>query len=1027
HGSREQAAMPLTEHNKNFIADGKNESLVLQDSRTPGQFDLADKELAVLLQEVAKSCSNIVVILDCCHAASQTKGFADVLGTGYKEVPERKDPRPLSSYLGDYVAQVEQVEQGKELTIPAPPHLVLAACSQTEKAIEFKEGGLRKGLFVTQLLNVLTEQQAKGQQISYAELLRHTHLKVRQQRDTQTAQLEIIGNFDAQRAFLEQKRVGQARTFLCNYHQQYACWQVQCGFIHGLELAPLVPVELELVMPPATGSNLRVSLKTIDLERSFFADDRLDPQQVYRARIHRFRALPMPILLQKDWVNMEDQTFLEEHTSFDFSTQHQRADYALALAEDHIALRYRENQVLIQDIRWQGSNRKAALQVLRNTLDSIYFWHRIMGLRSRGIGRINPDKIDFRLQEFATGEERIVRTHQESLIQFCLPARSRGMGIRLQVRNRNYRPVYVSLLYGGQDFRIELLGDCLELAACGDFVTLWGDQVDDRYIHVSNHFGTAETFVFQLLVTSQRISPVSFVQNKIPLGQLIPSTSKNKGGLGSTLKTPTRDWFAKKIIVELVESDQQMLQHQDVTLAGGKLVVKQHSQLKAEVALVPSMGVTKSKSPDRLIPQLLEELGMSFMRFSSTKSISGAEALQIHKVQNEVVLLHNPLVIELYESFGEQEHLLPLFYDGEDVLPIGQVSYTANGASIQLHHIPDDRDGRTKSLGKALRLFFVKTVLKTPANQLTKIRYLADGNIKRIKTSIATLKNEARAARNIALCIHGILGDTAYIAQHLNTPQLSHNLKDQFDLVLAYDYENLDTAIETTATNLKKELVDLGLFDREHNPTAKLTIIAHSMGGLVARWLIESDLGGKEIVKALILAGTPNGGSAFAQLATYLSWGKTMLSWGLNLAKDYVPSIQYLNHLLQRRQQLTRTLAQMKRTAPIIIALSQQNDPKVPYLLIAGDTTDWSTAHHGRMQRIKEKLQLKVGNWFNEQEANDIAVTVESILAVDAYRHPAPRFQKVVCHHMNYFETPAVQQLMLEWLSKHLTFMVTME
>ena len=45
-----------------------------------------------------------------------------------------------------------------------------------------------------------------------------------------------------------------------------------------------------------------------------------------------------------------------------------------------------------------------------------------------------------------------------------------------------------------------------------------------------------------------------------------------------------------------------------------------------------------------------------------------------------------------------------------------------------------------------------------------------------------------------------------------------------------------------------------------HNPDAKLVLICHSMGGLVARWFLEIE-GGREITRRLITIGTPYQGS----------------------------------------------------------------------------------------------------------------------------------------------------------------------
>jgi hypothetical protein len=47
---------------------------------------------------------------------------------------------------------------------------------------------------------------------------------------------------------------------------------------------------------------------------------------------------------------------------------------------------------------------------------------------------------------------------------------------------------------------------------------------------------------------------------------------------------------------------------------------------------------------------------------------------------------------------------------------------------------------------------------------------------------------------------------------------------------------------------------------RHHNPEAKVILICHSMGGLVARWFLEK-LGGRELTRMLITIGTPYQGS----------------------------------------------------------------------------------------------------------------------------------------------------------------------
>ncbi len=50
------------------------ETLVCYDSRSPSGWDLADKELAKLIAEVAQKDPHITIIMDCCHSSSGTRG-----------------------------------------------------------------------------------------------------------------------------------------------------------------------------------------------------------------------------------------------------------------------------------------------------------------------------------------------------------------------------------------------------------------------------------------------------------------------------------------------------------------------------------------------------------------------------------------------------------------------------------------------------------------------------------------------------------------------------------------------------------------------------------------------------------------------------------------------------------------------------------------------------------------------------------------------------------------------------------------
>jgi len=79
------------------------------------------------------------------------------------------------------------------------------------------------------------------------------------------------------------------------------------------------------------------------------------------------------------------------------------------------------------------------------------------------------------------------------------------------------------------------------------------------------------------------------------------------------------------------------------------------------------------------------------------------------------------------------------------------------------------------------------------------------------------------------------------------------------------------------------------------NPEAKLVLICHSMGGLIARWFLEV-MGGREVTRQLITIGTPYRGSvnALSELVNGLSVGFGPLSVKLTAFVRSLPSVYQL-------------------------------------------------------------------------------------------------------------------------------------
>ena len=117
HGSQEQAPEEFWK----IEPDHLDETLVCYDSRNAGSWDLADKEIAKLIGEVAAQGPHFAVILDCCHSGSGTREIESVV----RRAPTDLRRRPIESFFVS-VAEAEAASatrsvESKDASRYAPP------------------------------------------------------------------------------------------------------------------------------------------------------------------------------------------------------------------------------------------------------------------------------------------------------------------------------------------------------------------------------------------------------------------------------------------------------------------------------------------------------------------------------------------------------------------------------------------------------------------------------------------------------------------------------------------------------------------------------------------------------------------------------------------------------------------------------------------------------------------------------------------------------------------------------------------
>jgi pimeloyl-ACP methyl ester carboxylesterase len=237
----------------------------------------------------------------------------------------------------------------------------------------------------------------------------------------------------------------------------------------------------------------------------------------------------------------------------------------------------------------------------------------------------------------------------------------------------------------------------------------------------------------------------------------------------------------------------------------------------------------------------------------------------------------------------------------------------------------------------------------------------------------------------------------------------SLGLDSEFDLLLTYDYENLNTPIQDTARRLKEDLAKVEL---KAGQGRKITVLAHSMGGLVSRWFIEKE-GGHELVEHLVMCGTPNRGSPFSTVDDVAHWLDFLKGLAANFMPEHLSPIAKIGKLLLEKLTLThvtKTLGQMDSESRFIKELnSRPPDPGVRYTILAGNVHDYRAPASARFPELIDKLgKSHPFSLMFGQKPHDIAVARDSILHVSAQGKQPPML--VACHHLNYFVSDAGQQ-----------------
>ena len=429
-------------------------------------------------------------------------------------------------------------------------------------------------------------------------------------------------------------------------------------------------------------------------------------------------------------------------------------------------------------------------------------------------------------------------------------------------------------------------------------------------------------------------------------------------------------------------------------------------------------------------------------RSLSSRRATGAAGdtleLMIDPEASETVNRDRPLKIQLPRTTDDAT-TLAIAWDGEIAYPLGlcgpegtiEIGWLPEGEAIAppSTHASDPQamPGEARGILRSVKVLFYKALKREPpelglhgvsfttdsADAGTKLR--AGENVVRIEGGeIRYRPVEAQvAAKRFALLVHDVAGNSQTLVPQF--ARLCQGSGIEYDEWLAFDFESINTSVRDNAEKLATALKQAGFHAEDDR---ELTIVAHGVGGLVARGMIEL-FGGREFTDKCVMAGPPNQGTPIALSTRLLPWLTTLalsqfglaslqriLSWiaeqgevdmrGLN---DLVPGSDFLKELDARGTRSTR-----------YFVLAGMN-------VVAGDpnsTHRWANAWTKIRSLGDKTLDLILGG------EHDLLVGVDSMTTLHSQADSRQDVECVTmsCHHFAYFDGPRFPDTLERWL-KH--------
>jgi len=1040
-------------------SDRRNETIVCVDSRNndPNTRDIIDKELAYLIWKALKDDNgkpkkvHCLVIMDCCHSGHN---FRDDEEEKQKLRYRLYEPSgatiPFEQYLG---AKEGFFPDSNALDFPIPPYVHLAAARDNEKALEIYEGGL----FTTCLLRSL---QAGGAARSYRSLMSTVAVDVRNRSSKQNPIATAEAENALDQSWLGLQAVSYVPTYPVRYKRGQ--WVLEGGGkITGLVESG--KQAKTLVRITDQGHDHEVEVSEVFSYYSVLNGEQMrvfaDQQKPYEAIVTQLAAPKLLIGIaeslrdQPSLFNSLSAAYTEEPPLFyqiDFAQKQTQHEYLIRYTTDGKYVLTRSTGVIplfkreldaasfLRNVdsvaKWVGAAQLKNANAKFSERDFVFTVKKVEGvaLTAENIydqegtwvssGNL-PEEVVFQYVDgLAPAFQLSVEIAAGSRLQHC------EIGALYLQSNFKIR----GELTEGNLTRLEKNGDKLEFGVVlnGGFSSTIPLKLAEAYqLYNINEI----TAIFKIFVADDPAinnSLTKYHQAGLELDQgrineIYRSENKDDDELALSDNLGERtNWTVFSLKVRLVGPNKTHsiqagenpfssfnliapagFQAQVFAATGDDLLAKQ-KQLQslrgtddlAKVIAPPANLFDQVKVADNPFPAGLNSI-----------SNNGVQAIELQAIGNEAGLPklseQYPLILRPNEKLNsdenkEQAFILPLGYDEKLDLyyPIG---FTDESGEVIITQLPQPTSGSleadeaiTKDAKQTVKFYFKKVFTRRPVNELRlhwrdeKGEWHSTANTEQIR-QILTRHPDAK----VVVAIHGIMGDSAWLIEGLKK-LVGKDCK--FDFILGFNYESLATPIEDTADHFFQSLQNVGLGGVNKH---KLTVVAHSMGGLITRTMLEIKHNGLGFIEHLIMVGTPNDGSEVAGMRNVLLG---LITAALNLSGPIKWILSGVGYVLSYfGANPAETLAQLSPDSLLIKQLARTQSPPqgIQYSLIAGNVSLRIGNKSPLLANLTNKL-LSQGV-FKDNE-HDLVVTLDSMVRLPGFRREEAI--QVGAHHVEYFD-----------------------